>query len=113
MASQIKRRKIMKLNKFIASAFIATLVGGTAQVMAADQLQTRDQLNLELSEGSAVVKDQSHDRDQLQDHDGVKAKKQHKYQYQYKKSENHSGDIGSSIGGSSNGGGNKGKVRRK
>ena len=98
----------MKLNKFIASAFVANLVVGTSQVMATDSDLP---LKLELSEGS---KDQIREHDQFQNHDGAKAKKQYKYQYKYQKSENHSGDIGSSVGDSSNSVGAAGKkVRRR
>lgn len=108
----------MKRNKFIASAFIATFLLGTAQVMAADKQQNMDKLKLECNECESLsgeseairdqIRDQSHDHDASGD--GTKAKKRHRYQH----NKNHSYEGASSVGDSSNSVGVAGKkVRRR
>lgn len=102
----------MKRNKFIVSAFIATFLVGSAQVMAADQQQTRDRLNLECNDCGSLSGESEAARDRVRDHDasndGVQAKKQHRYQY----GKDHSTDRGSSVEGSRGGtGGGKGHRR--
>lgn len=113
----------MKRNKLIISAFIATLLAGSAQVMAADQQRTRDQLDLDCNEcqslfdDSATVRDRIRDRDSAPDsvvaQDGIQAENQHRYQNTENAVDsslqgfgggNHSADSASSLGDSSNSG---------
>ena len=121
----------MKRNKLILTAFIATLLAGSAQVMATDQQRTRDQLNLDCNEcqslfdDSTAIRDQVRDREPTHDHVATQDGVQTKNQYRYQNTENNSfqgvgdgsrsGGSDESMGDSSNsgsgGGMGKGKGR--
>ena len=114
----------MKRNKLIMATFVAIIMTGSTLVMATDQLQTREQLDLECSDCQSIAGDNSAIREQNRDQsidrehaqNGDQAKKQHRYM----KNENSSDDNfqsyedrDSSMTGSSNRGSGGGMRRGK
>ncbi len=116
----------MKRNKLIMATFVALITAGSTQVMATDQLQTREQLDLECNDCQSIAGDNSTTREQNRDRsfdrehaqNGDQAKKQHRYMknenssdYNFQRIEDRESSIADSSNRGSGGGMRGGKGR--